>query len=236
MERELMEKIAGEMVVSHNFGATMRKWREKFAVHQKELAQEMGVSPSVISDYEAGRRRSPGVATVRRIVESLIELDKKRGSPVLKEYMLGESSDVVLGMSEFPRSVSVYEFLEIMEGEVVNTEGRERDLYGYTIIDSLRAILRLGSYDYLRIYGWSTERALVFTDVEYGRSPMIAVRAHPLKPGMVVYLRPKKVDPLAIKLADVEAIPLVTSPLSTHEAVERLAAFTGKMEKEEGRL
>jgi len=230
-----MEKIAGEMVVSHNFGANMKKWREKFGVHQKEMAEEMAVSPSVISDYESGRRKSPGVVTVRRIVESLIELDKKRGGPVLKEYMLGESSDVVLGMSEFPRSVTMPEFMELIQGTLVNDAEPIKDLYGYTIVDSLRAILHLGSYDYIKIYGWSTERALIFTDVHYGRSPMIAVRAHPLKPGMIVYLRPKKVDQLAIKLADIEGIPLVTSPLYAGEVAERLESFTNKIEKEESR-
>ncbi|HIJ00765.1 MAG TPA: transcriptional regulator, partial [Candidatus Methanomethylophilaceae archaeon] len=53
----------------------------------------------------------------------------------------------------------------------------------------------------------------------------IAVRAHPLSPAMVVYHKPEKVDPLAVKLADVEGIPLVTTNLELDELVERLEAI-----------
>jgi len=58
--------------------------------------------------------------------------------------------------------------------------------------------------------------------VKYGRSPMVAVRAHPLKPGMVVYQKPEKVDALAMKLAEVEKIPLVVSNLSVSKIIEGL--------------
>ena len=67
----------------------------------------------------------------------------------------------------------------------------------------------MSSMDYLKIYGWSSERALIFTGVKFGRSPMIAIRAHPLKPALVVYQRPEHVDDLAIRLATLENLPLV---------------------------
>jgi putative transcriptional regulator len=51
---------------------------------------------------------------------------------------------------------------------------------------------------------------------------MIAVRAHPIKPAMVVYIKPEKVDPLAIKLARLERIPLVTTKLDIEELSRRL--------------
>ncbi|MCK4717730.1 MAG: transcriptional regulator, partial [Thermoplasmata archaeon] len=118
-------------------------------------------------------------------------------------------------------------------GKVINHETNLHELHGYTVIDSLKAILQLSSYDYLRIYGWSTERALLFTDVQYGRSPMIAIRAHPLKPAMVVYLQPEKVDPLAIRLADLEHLPLITSPLSLGDILGKLTSFRDSLDKEE---
>ena len=96
---------------------------------------------------------------------------------------------------------------------------------GYTIVDSIKAILSLGSEDYLKIYGSNTERALIFTNVHFGRSPMIAVRAHPLTPAMVVYVQPEKTDPLAVKLARLEGIPLVTTDLPVEEIVKRMEAL-----------
>ncbi len=58
--------------------------------------------------------------------------------------------------------------------------------------------------------------------MHYGRSPMVAIRAHPLTPAMVVYHSPENTDLLAIKLAKLEKIPLVVTELSVEELVKRL--------------
>jgi len=72
--------------------------------------------------------------------------------------------------------------------------------------------------------GLTSERAIVFTNVERGRSPMIAIRVAPIKPAVVILHGPKRsVDPLAIVLADREHIPLVLSLASyVDEIVEKL--------------
>jgi putative transcriptional regulator len=51
---------------------------------------------------------------------------------------------------------------------------------------------------------------------------MVAIRAHPLTPGMVVYQNPDNTDILAIKLAKLEKIPLVTTKLTIEQLVQRL--------------
>ena len=38
------------------------------------------------------------------------------------------------------------------------------------------------------------ERAIFFSGVHFGRSPMIAIRAHPVKPRVVIYIKPKAID------------------------------------------
>src|SRR6266566_2354765 len=60
MQFPLREKIAGEIALSDQPGKTMRKWREELHISQTDLANHMRVSPSVISDYEAGRRDAGG--------------------------------------------------------------------------------------------------------------------------------------------------------------------------------
>ncbi|QLH74357.1 MAG: helix-turn-helix domain-containing protein [Methanomassiliicoccales archaeon] len=223
MREQLREKIAGEIVLSAEAGRTIRKWREEFGVSQQDLAKHLGVSPSVISDYESGRRRSPGILIIRRIVDGLLDIDESRGGKVLKRYDLGEKHDCIISIKEFNSSMKASEFVEIIEAEPL-TKGvsLERDIHGFTIIDSMKAIMSLSSMDYLKIYGWSSERALIFTGVKFGRSPMIAIRAHPLKPALVVYQRPEHVDDLAIRLATLENLPLVKTNLHTQALVERL--------------
>ena len=51
---------------------------------------------------------------------------------------------------------------------------------------------------------------------------MIAIRAHPLKPAMVVYQKPQRIDPLAVKLAELERVTLVSCPLELDDMIARL--------------
>jgi predicted transcriptional regulator len=44
---------------------------------------------------------------------------------------------------------------------------------------------------------------------------MVAIRVHPLKPYMVIIHGPQHIDELAIRLAEVEQVPLILSKLST---------------------
>ncbi len=219
---ELREKIAGEIVLSPKPGATMRKWREMFNISQQELARYLGMSSSVISDYESGRRKSPGVGTVRKFVNALIEIDEARGGEKIKQLSSTYGEEAILDMREFPYQMSVEDFMEIIDAKITNDGEFKRQIYGYTILDSLKAILHYSSFDYLRVYGWSIDRALIFTEVHYGRSPMVAIRAHPLKPSAVVYVKPHKVDELAIKLATIEEIPLAVTELDVKEIKKRL--------------
>lgn len=226
MTDELMEKIAGEITLSSEPGLTIRKWREEFGLSQHQLAEAMGVSHSVISDYESGRRKSPGAGVVKKLVEALIRLDREAGSPTISKYMPDAMNECILAMGEFRSGVPMDVFISTLNGTNLNTDKLPaKTVYGYTIVDSLKTIMLLGSNDYMKIYGWSTERALIFTDVHYGRSPMIAIRAHPLTPALVVYQKPEQVDPLAVKLARLEGIPLVTTELEVSAIVERLDRF-----------
>jgi putative transcriptional regulator len=224
MREEFAEKIAGEIVLSNEPGKTLRKWRQVFGVSQKELASEMGISHSVVSDYEGGRRRSPTIATVRRVVNALLVIDERRGSPTISKYQVREEGRAIVSMREFPVGITCLDFIDLVEGEVVwGEKALDKRVYGYTLLDSLKVITSLTSFDYLQIYGWSQERALIFMGVEFGRSPMVAIRAHPLKPGMVVYYKPKNVDELAVRLAEIEDIPLVITEMDVDRMVKVLA-------------
>lgn len=223
MMDEFKQKIAGEIALSSDPGKTIRKWREEFGLSQHQLAEAMGVSHSVVSDYESGRRRSPGVNVVRKMVDAFIELDIRNGSPVISRYNPEYRLDCIISMDEFAGGVLVDAFIGAIEGRNLNPDRiLSKSIFGYTAVDSIKAILSLSSRDYLKIYGSNTERALFFTNVHYGRSPMVAVRAHPLTPAMVVYVQPEMTDPLAIKLARLEGIPLVVTDLSVEECVRRM--------------
>ena len=73
---EIISKIAGNVIISDNPGQMLKIWRQRLKIKQIILAKQMNISPSVISDYESGRRSSPGVIFMKKYIKSLVEIDK----------------------------------------------------------------------------------------------------------------------------------------------------------------
>jgi len=225
IKNALSEKIAGEITLSPKPGQTIRKWRGIFNISQTDLANYLNLSPSVISDYESGRRKSPGIQTIKKIIEAFIKIDDDRGGKIIHKYdSMIETQEGILDIMEYPFTIAADKFIREIEGNILTSSkiGLKKSVKGYTLVDSVKTIETINSGDYNRLYGWSTERAIIFTGIRYGRSPMIAIRVHPVKPTVVVYHRPGSVDSLAIKLADRENIPLVVSSLKLNDLKMKL--------------
>ncbi|NMC76236.1 MAG: transcriptional regulator, partial [Candidatus Methanofastidiosa archaeon] len=127
-------------------------------------------------------------------------------------------SDVVLDLKEFPVPIPSKKLIESVDGEIlVNEKYLNKEIHGYTVIDSIKAILNLNSEEFLKLYGLSSERALIFTKVSTGRSPMIAIKVQGIIPSMVVLHGANKVDEIAVKLAELQKIPLILSHRDTLE-------------------
>jgi len=222
VDAELREKIAGEVVLSPHPGRTLRKWREDFAISQRDLAKRLSTVPSVISDYEAERRQSPGAGFIRRYVDALLALDAEGGHRVSQRIGLRPHSEGILGMREFAIAIPLKTLADQLNARPMSRVDLHRDIHGFTVLDAPRAILSLDASRFVEVYGWTTQRALIFSNVKYGRSPMVAIRAHPLKPAAVVFSAPGRVDALAVRLSEVENIPLLSTALTAPAVLERL--------------
>ncbi len=211
--------IAGDITLSDDAGGALKRWRERFGMSQTSLAKVMHISPSVISDYEAGRRKSPGAATIKRVVDAFLKIDEQQGGDVSRTFaqVFGTQlpPDVVLEIREFDEPTDGKAICKAVGGNIVaNKDLLSQKLFGYTIIDSYKAVLGLSADDFRRLYGLTTERALVFTGVTTGRSPMVAVKVIGITPGMVIlHGELKRVDALGVKIAELLRVPLVISRL-----------------------
>ncbi|MDH5481545.1 MAG: transcriptional regulator [Candidatus Bathyarchaeota archaeon] len=215
----LARRIAGEIILSGKPGATMRKWRELFAVSQMSLSEKMILSSSVISDYESGRRKSPGTKFVRRFVWALLKIDEERGSRFIREFtkLTSSPSMAVLDLREFPIPVRLEYLCRAIKGETVACSSKYvKEVLGYTVVDGKKAVETLSGFEYSQLFGATTDRALVFTNVENGILPMMLVRASSLKPRVVVF-HGAKPDPHAIRLAEYDQVPLIYSSLPSVE-------------------
>jgi len=228
VKENLAKKIAGEIVLSSDAGKTIQKWRNIFKVPQRRLADEMHIMPSVVSDYESGRRKSPGIKVIKRIVENLINIDEKTGENVLKYFSSFPSetilSNAVIDLKELSKPVSVNDFCKTVQASVlVRGDLGESNVYGYTIIDSLKAIIELPPVELVKLYGLTSERALIFTNVKRGRSPMVALKVSNLKPGLVVFHGIDAVDDVAKRIGEIESIPIaVCKGLSIEDMIKEL--------------
>jgi len=225
---DLKEKIAGEIALSDSPGSTMKKWRELFGITQVELAHAIKVSTSTISDYESNRRLSPGVGVIKRFVDALFALDEAKGNIVtqsLGRFMSKEEEESpIYKIHDFIAPISGVDFSRIIEGKIIANPNYLDNikLFGYTIVDSLKIILNMQPSEYPKLFGSTSERVFIFEHVSSGRSPMVVIRVAPIKPKLVVLHNITNVDELAIKIAKVEKIPLITTKLDIKEIESRL--------------
>ena len=212
---QLKVKIAGEIALSPNPGAAMKKWREVFGINQGELAEFLNITASTISDYEGNRRKSPGIAVIKRFVDALFEIDQKKGGELIKRFKEAEPEQKFFDAVEFGKSIPAPEFVRLIDGKAVACAKKVEDtsIYGCTILDSIKIILELPYESFIKIYSTTSQRALIFTRTGAGRSPMVAVRIAPIKPALIVLhdVAPDKVDKLAVRIAESEGIPLLVT-------------------------
>ena len=223
-KKSLAKDIVGEIVLSENSEKVIRKWRTIFKISQKKLAAELGITSSVISDYESGRRKSPGIKMIKRYVEALLEVDAAKGGNVIRSFAKVSAeqplSNAIMDIKEFSSGVPLHDFLKRIDADLV-TKGvaSDREIYGYTIVDSLKAITELSFSELVKLYGMTTQRALIFTKVGSGKTPMVAIKLTNLHPALVIFHGPETVDDVAKRIAEVENIPLAVSRVESPEKI-----------------
>jgi len=230
IRNRLAEKMAGEITLSEKPGEVMKKWRINFDVAQSDLSTHLEVSPSVISDYESGRRKSPGTVIVSKIVNALLDIDQQRGSKQIHAYesmIIGSyDANVIYDIHEYSTPITINELSNLIEARIIHSQDPDnnKQLYGYTVVDSLKVILELTYQEFQKLYGWSTERAMIFTKVSTGRSPLVAIRVTNLKPGTIVLhgLEEDRVDPIAKQIAQVENISLMSTVMPIDTMIKTL--------------
>ena len=216
----IKKRIVGELIYSKNISEALKRCRQIFRVSQKELSKELKISPSVISDYENSRRKTPGFSFIKKIVDALVYLDTKSEYRTLKniEALCKTSiplSDLV-DISSFRKKTSFQELVKHIHGRVLtSSEIRPAEIHGYVIIDNFEFILRLDIDDFSILNKWVPRRALILSKITSGKTSLTAMKLKGTRPGLVILHNLKKIDPLTIKLAETEKIALVASRTKT---------------------
>jgi len=222
---KLKLEIAGEISLSVEPGATMKKWREVFGISQVELAKHLGITVSTISDYESNRRKSPGSNVIKRFVNSIFDIDATKGGQISQKLTENDqTTQDFFEVHEFARGITLTDFVTLMKGKVLTNKDLldTKKIYGYTLIDSIKTILEMPFSFFTSLYGNISERVFIFTGVSSGRSPLVVIRVSPSKPSAVVLHGIEKVDKLALKISERERIPIITTNLPINKIKETL--------------
>lgn len=224
---KIKAEIAGEITLSDDPGATMKKWRDIFGIPQVELARHLKITVSTISDYEGNRRKSPGAGVIKRFVNALFDIDQSKGGAMTAKFAEKQTpvSDF-FEVHEFARAITLRDFVGLIKGQVLSNDDLVESgrIYGYTLIDSIKVILEMPFSYFQNLYGNVNERVFIFTGVSTGRSPMVVIRVSPSKPSAVVLhnIDPSKVDRLAVKISEKERIPLILTKMTVEEIKDAL--------------
>ncbi|MCL4340052.1 MAG: helix-turn-helix domain-containing protein [Thaumarchaeota archaeon] len=212
--------IAGRLIFDERPSELIKQLREELGISQKTMATAIGIAASVLSDYENGRRRTPGAKFIKKYVNTIMELKRtyhqKDSTAEEPEGLKG----AIIKMEDFDKPIPAGKLADALKMQVAcGNDKLDSPIYGYTILDSIKTIISLNGNEFYRIFGKSSERALIFTQVGLGRSPMVAIRVSPLKPRMVVIFGALKPEPLAVNLAKIENIIF---GISTHPSFASL--------------
>lgn len=210
------KSIAGDIVLSESPGNAIQKWRNIFKIPQRLLADKMHVMPSVISDYESGRRKSPGVNFIQRIVNAFIDLDCLNGCIVTNEFQSLHNevlSDAILDIKEYEKALGIADFMKIVNGTLVGSADAKID--GHIIVDSLKVITDLSPLDLMKLHTLTPGKAMIFANVHTGKSAFVAIKVTNLKPSAVVFHGISELSPLAERIAKTENIPIILSKMKT---------------------
>jgi putative transcriptional regulator len=158
---------------------------------------------------------------------SLLDLDERSGGQIMAAF--GRLMDVslvdlniVLAMSDFTTPVTIKEFCNLLKCSVkTGKKLLDREIYGYTLVDVERAVKELNSDAFLKLFGATTERCLIFTNVNTGRAPLIAIKSQEFKPSLVILHGITEVDLLALELSEQMKIPLAVSKTGSVESLIR---------------
>ncbi len=226
--------IAGEIVLSSSPGKVIRKWRELLEIPQVDLAARMRTSSSVLSDYEAGRRKSPGAQFIRKLVKSMTEIALERRRDRIQLLLRQLCPDVtfwsaVYDLRDLEEPVEFNDFVNAIAGEVIVEPVIRTLIYGYTIVDSMKLILDVPPHEYFRLYSITTQRAAIFANVEHGRSPLVAIKVFlsfsNIRPSVVVLHGISEPDRIGVEIARREKIPLVITKMDLTSMIRNLRKF-----------
>ncbi|MHA1595317.1 MAG: helix-turn-helix domain-containing protein [Candidatus Baldrarchaeia archaeon] len=227
---KLARRIAGEIALSDDPSKMLKKWREIFHIPQIVLANYLGLSPSVISDYESGRRKYPGTRMIKRFVEALLLIDEENGGEITTafERLAGAEVpiDIILDIREFSAPTTVNDICKALGAELLtDSESSSQLLYGYIAVEGT-GLLTLPKNALSKLFEVSSKRALIIVNVSTGRSPLLLLDEDLKKPGLVVLHTNKVPDEHVIATAQSKSIPIALhisdSPNSLLQRLKRL--------------
>jgi putative transcriptional regulator len=159
----LKKEIAGEILISNNLGNTLKKWQNIFEINQKTLAKNIGISNTMLSDYQNGRRLNPNIKFIQKFINSLIENDIKHKEKILKK-LIEHKIELSFETKEFKKGIKIKTLENAQKIKHVNIKNNNEIIYGITYLDA-NDIPSFEIEDIQKIFGKTNKRIFYISNV-----------------------------------------------------------------------
>ncbi|PIU88342.1 hypothetical protein COS64_04185 [archaeon CG06_land_8_20_14_3_00_37_11] len=177
----LMQIILGDIAVNKNYGIVMKKWRELFNITQSDVAKELNIKQSVISDYENNRRNSPGIEFLRNYVKALIKVGReehKKEYEGIKNNLGIKNIANKLFAGEFMKELTTKQVLNRLKAVQIVSQPEQAKFKNYLFLsDRITSILmKQPTYKLLKNLKSKEGTIYVFSNVKTGKIPLITLK------------------------------------------------------------
>ncbi|MFX0209238.1 MAG: hypothetical protein ACFFDT_24855 [Candidatus Hodarchaeota archaeon] len=173
----LFRIMVGEVVLSENTGNCLRRLRVLLGITQMEVSAHLNIASSVISDYEANRRKSPGILWIRNFIRALIELEETKGFPTLSILTpliekMGTIEPIITAI-QFPNPFSLMKFCKAVDATIrfpiKDNYEPETYILGFLVVDGRKLLERCSSNIKGNLMEVVSNIAIIFENTQTGR-------------------------------------------------------------------
>ena len=226
----IAQKIAGEIILSENSGNVMKKWRKFFHLSQIDIAEYLHISPSVISDYESGRRKSPGKEIIKRFIEALLKIDELHGECIIRPLRRviedNKLINIIIDILDFIVPVDFKFFCQTIKCNILREEAKFGVVKGYIIIDYSNMLYSLSFHSLNKLFEASLSRVLILTNLRSGKSIHLLLKDIKKYPQLIVL---HNFTELNISQFKKKSLGILVSTMHLSELIHALRTLNNKI-------
>ena len=124
----------------------------------------MGISNTMLSDYQNGRRLNPNIKLIKNFIDALIKYDLKHNEKILKK-LIESKVELSFETKEFKKGMKIKVLENYQKIKHINIKNNNEIIYGITYLDA-NDIPTFEFEDVQKIFGKTNKRIFYISNVK----------------------------------------------------------------------